>query len=1389
MKGACGSGTRQTGKIARAPQVSGGATCGPATGLARRNQNIKKIAFRIGKISTRTVFWLAVAAAFLLALAVATVKYAVMPNIERYQGDIVSRVAEASGMDVSARSIRGRWSGFRPYVDLEEVVFRETLDPALPQRTAGAEALRLPHLSASLSWWALLAGHVRLGAISVQAPELALTREADGSIIFAGRVLNPRDQPDDDGQFVGWLLNQEGIEVHDATLLWDDRTPPGRMLRLSRVDIAVRRTRSGHEFALNALPPAGLARQVQLRGEAQLVREQGRWKAAGTLFAQLDDAWLDPIRQHVPIPDALIAGNGNVRAWITFDSAAPQRAVPNDAMRAFTPVRTITADVALVNARARLDADLEPLDLKTLAGRIEYQAQDAGFTVGSRGLQFRTASGVSSAPADFSVMLSYHEDPAQAGGEITANGIDLKVMTALLEYFPVGKDLRSVAARFAPHGTVQRTLYRWSGPLDNPRAYRIKGTLADFSINQTDAFPGVRGFTGTIDGEDKGGEFSVASKDFTFEVPALFRAPLKFSRFEGRGTWKVDADTIQVGIGSLALENEDLAGEFSGKYWRYRASGARAAEEKGPGSLDLTGRFGRIKATAVPNYLPNGIAAARDYVEWAFRDGLVTGADVVLKGPLYEFPFHKGVHGQFRIASTIKDIDLRHSEGWPQVNDISGELVFENTGFTAQVSTAKIFNTLLGPTTVAVEDFAAHPPLLTIKGGAPARAEDAARYLRESPLLESVGGFTRFVALEGPGRLELDLKIALGNFAEHKVAPRFAGRYALNRGKARVTVGDKAAEITNIVGSIAFSEKETRSGAITGVAFGNPLTVGIASNAEGGVTTDFAGRADAAALSSLLPFALPRQVSGATDFSGKVIGRAKGTDIQVGSNLLGLASSLPAPLAKRADEPRRLQFEVTDAGQAGERMRLAVAGNAAPAGDLAESRIEAAFKRRVSGTDASGAFFGGIASVGDPVGDKAIPEGMWLTGRIARFDFDAWKHAYDNFHAPREGGAAASNESPIAGFDFNLGSLVAYGRPFKAMKLKGRHGGEDWRMSVDGEEAAGDFSWRPGAYAERGNVRARLTRFSLAEELPSGVPAVPGGAEKTVLPALDIVADNFTFRERFLGKLELRATPTGDNWKIDQLSISNGHARLDADGIYHRYGDPQRSDGVPRTSMQVKLDSSNLNALFDQFGYADYMKGGKGGMEGKLSWPGHSFQFQFATLSGSMKLAASDGRIAKIEPGAGKLLGLLSLQSLPNRLTLDFRDIYDDGLAYRAIEADVAINNGVMTTENFEIKGLSARIQISGTASLPAETVNIKARVEPQLGEGAAIGAGVILTPAVGAAVYVASKLLQKFLQYEMAISGSWDNPQVVDVKKKENPNLAPAAAAPAAAEGKSKAP
>jgi len=177
------------------------------------------------------------------------------------------------------------------------------------------------------------------------------------------------------------------------------------------------------------------------------------------------------------------------------------------------------------------------------------------------------------------------------------------------------------------------------------------------------------------------------------------------------------------------------------------------------------------------------------------------------------------------------------------------------------------------------------------------------------------------------------------------------------------------------------------------------------------------------------------------------------------------------------------------------------------------------------------------------------------------------------------------------------------------------------------------------------------------------------------------------------------------------------------------------------------------------------MRRGTATASGTLSWRGPPFHIDYPSLDGKFKLEASNGQFNKLEPGVGRLLGILSLQSLPRRITLDFHDIFSEGFAFNAIDGEFLVTKGVAKTENLHISGPAANILMNGAIDLAAETQNLQVQIQPAVSDSVSVGT-MLVHPAVGAAVWAAQKLfkdpLGKALAYEYRITGPWADPLVV---------------------------
>jgi uncharacterized protein YhdP len=324
---------------------------------------------------------------------------------------------------------------------------------------------------------------------------------------------------------------------------------------------------------------------------------------------------------------------------------------------------------------------------------------------------------------------------------------------------------------------------------------------------------------------------------------------------------------------------------------------------------------------------------------------------------------------------------------------------------------------------------------------------------------------------------------------------------------------------------------------------------------------------------------------------------------------------------------------------------------------------------------------------------------------------------------------------------------------------------------------SGRATWEdPWSERGAGKITARLTQLKIEERDRSSMSDLLAGKKSfTELPGLDVIADNFELHGMRLGRLELAATngsltnAPGREWRISKLAITNPGAALRATGRW------VASQNESQSTLNYEMDITDAGVLLDRVGFERTLRGGKGKMEGDLSWRGDPSQFDFPTLSGNLSLKLGSGQFLKADPGVAKLLGVMSLQSLPRRLTLDFRDIFSEGFAFDGIASTATITRGILKTDSFKMRGPNAVVLMDGTVDLIGETQNLTVVVIPELNAaGASVVYGLAVNPVVGLGAFLAQFFLKNpvaaVLTQDYQVTGPWKDPVIKKLTARRKP-------------------
>lgn len=1252
---------------------------------------------------------LAWAVFFAFALTILALRYWVLPDIERWREDIVAELSRTIGLPVRIGAIETDWAGLAPRILISDVRLYDR---------DGREALVLPEVENVVSWHSLAARELRLASFVVEGPRLAIRRDAKGAITVGGIEVSG----DEGGRFSEWVLGQSEIVIRDAVVTWTDEMRGAPPLALQSLNFRLRNDGERHAIGLSARPPRHLGPGVELRAElfGRSLAELAEWN--GRLYAELGYTDLAGWRAWVDYPLEVRSGKGALRLWATLEAGRLVRA---------------TADVALSDVAARLGADLPLLEITSVRGRLHGRTAGRGYEFGARNLVLAAPQAPAMNAGSVRLLWEPADGTRPQSGSFSANLLALEPLAHLAEFLPLPPDVRKLLADLAPRGNLLDARLDWTGELPDRATYSARVRFAELGARAWADVPGFAGLSGSLEANERKGTLYLASQKAEISLPRVFPEPhLRFDSLVGEIGWDHEpGGALVVRIASLSFANPDLAGSVYGN-WR------RAPQ--GPGAVDLTAQLVRADGRATARYLPLASlmgAQTRRWVETSVLAGTVKEARLRLSGDLRHFPFTDAAKGQFQVAAKVSGGVLDYADGWPRIEAIEADLLFERDRMEIAARSGAILGARLSGVRASIPSMLARETHLIVDGLAEGPTAEFLRYIQASPVRRMVDGITDGISATGRGRLRLRLDLPLENLDRTRVAGEY--QFAGNT----ITVDPRLPPLAAASGKVAFTESSLAVQDVRAMLFGGPVT--ISGGGRSGEPTSIVarGRGSVEGFATLFDHPWRRRLSGTADYTATVTMVEGRPRFSFESPLQGITSALPPPLAKRAADPLPLRVEVTP-GEGRERVSLALGP---PGGRIVAAEfLRAAGPRGAMQTQRALVLLNPAAGV-----ETRIPErrGITVRGALPALDLDRWLPLLAEEGGLEEGGTS---------FDLRVGILDAFGKRMREVAMKGATEAGGWSASVASAELAGDLLYRAEG---GGRLIARLKHFTLPEDAPGAKPAE---GQKS-LPAVDAVVESFNHRGRKLGRVEVAARLEGADWRVEKLAMVNPDSSLSGKGIWH-------TGAGSRTAVEFTLDVADLGRLLERLGYPEQVKGGRGRLHGKLEWKGDPVLLDYATLAGQLQMEVQDGQFLEIEPGIGKLVALMSLQMLPRRIALDFRDVFSKGFKFDTISASLAIERGVMTTNDFRMRGPAAEVTMSGLVDLNLEAQNLHVRVVPRM-EGVASTVVGLVNPAAGVATMLAQRILKdplgQIAASEYRITGTWSDPKVEPVRPPEAPSPA----------------
>jgi uncharacterized protein (TIGR02099 family) len=1334
--------------------------------------------------------------------------WVIVPRIAEFRPQLEAQATRALGVPVRVGAVSATSSGVLPSFELLNVSLLDA-----QQRVA----LSLPRVVVQVSPRSLW----RLGfeQVLVDQPQLDVRRLADGRITVAGLEIMTAGGGESAG--LDWFFSQIEFVIQGGTVRWTDEVRGNEPLMLQNVNALARNLGRHHNLRLDATPPEAWGERFGLQGQFTqplLARRNGQWQDwQGQLYAMFGRVDLSQLRQYVDLGVDVRQGQGAVRAWLDVSQGRLTGA---------------TADLALNALDVTLGKDLQALNLQEVQGRVGGRLLAKGFEVSTRELVFTTSDGLHWPGGDTRLLVMEGDGKIAPRGEFQAEKLDVTALAAVLQRLPLEPVWRDGLIQYAPKGIAEKLDFKWAGALNSLQSYAAKGRLSQVALSAVASAPGVRGLGLDFELDQRSGRAQVWLDQGSVDIPGMLDEPvIEVAELSAQTRWTVEGERIAVEVSDLRFSNADAQGAGRLK-WETADPKTATNRSRFPGLLDLQVNLSRAEGKRVYRYLPNAIdQAARDYVRDTVLGGSASNVRFALKGEIYDMPTGKSKQDSFRISADVRDATLLFvprswqdpkEMPWPSLTGLSGELVIDRQQLqvkNGKAKSAELPRLLVSAVEVVIPDLTQTE--VKVNGQIKGPLADGFKLMSSTALAPLIDDALGSASGAGEADIKLALNLPIADMAKSTVRGRVTlvgndlqisrNSPKLSRARGVVNFTESGLNMAGVQARLLGGEAQLDGGLVfdpTSLsARGKPEAIRV----RGIATSD--GLRQASELGFIARLA--RHASGSAAYTAALGVRQSQLELLVQSSLQGMALNLPAPLQKPAASSLALRLQTQLLPGAGGVLSAGV--TAQPAAALTDRislslgpGVQLVYERDVSGAQAR--VLRGLLNAGLEEAEAAtLPtHGVSANLKLPLLNLDAWQDVLDKAINPASGtagngsadAAQAGALHPAGGYlpthwAVRADTLTLASRTFHRVVAGGGRDGGLWQTNIHADELNGYLEYRQSTQAaatSAGRVYARLARLAIAPSTAAEVESFLD-AQPVSIPALDVVVDELDLGGKALGRLEVEAVNraainVGDipvrEWRLSKFNLSVPEAKFTANGNWARLNAQGGAEaateralpGRRRTVLNFKLDVTDGGALLTRFGMNGVVRQGAGKFEGQIAWLGSPLKVDYPSLGGAFTVNVASGQFLKADPGIAKLLGVLSLQSLPRRLTLDFRDVFSDGFAFDFLRGDVTVTEGIARTNNLQMKGVNAAVLMEGQADVARETQNLKVVVVPEINAGTASLIATVINPAVGLGTVLAQLFLRRPLiesnTQEFRVDGSWADPQVTHVTRKSTETQEP---------------
>ena len=794
-------------------------------------------------------------------------------------------------------------------------------------------------------------------------------------------------------------------------------------------------------------------------------------------------------------------------------------------------------------------------------------------------------------------------------------------------------------------------------------------------------------------------------------------------------------------------------------------------------ALDMD--FQKANLKTAYRYLPVGMDKdVRAYLSKAFDAGTIQNGRLHIKGDPNQVPFPDKQQGEFSVSLPISGATyspaplLPSNQGtWSSFTNISGNIAMNNSNFTVDVAKANYKEVILSALHAEIPNVSANQLTVTVNVNGQGQAPQLLEYFYASPSGKRQVTLEKNLRASGPVELSLGLKVPLSGSADTNVDLRLSlpgnivkwanfPPFENLKGKIRITeVNPEFEDISAnfLGGSIKITSADQNS---------NKQNFKIAGDLQANFFKQYFASSSGSELRTML-----NAMNGSVRYQGAIGFNKLGSDSNLRFDLGNWSMNAPMPAKKLAGAPLSGDISIkTFANDKNNPIRLSWSGKI---GNLY------AIQGSVNQDDEL------RCSLGIGIAPNLPQQGFNLNLASNELNLDDWQ----DFLGAKKSSTAQESTSNLDNIQVTaqVKKLTLFERHWQDVTLSANSKKNVWEMRIGSPQVAGQIQYQEAnKLHSNGLVSGRLTKLKLPDSIQEPVTqtnlstntVVNAAAKKPLspesFPSMDLTIDDLSWSKAQLGQIKIKTNTSNNLLKIDSIQSNNPQGASSITGQWQ--GGTKNT--IDHSALNFNMDVKDAGQIIAHWSAQKSIEGGQGKVSANVEWDGSPFSPKFETLSGKVSINLEKGRLLEVNTSGAKILDVLSLQSLLRFATFDLQgslgNIVTKGTSFNSINSNFDISNGLAQTQQFNMNLDQARVAMTGQINIPKQTQDLRITIFPTIDATAGSLAAFAINPIVGLGALIGQYLLtsqiNRSLQSDYLIQGSWEDPEVIPLDQKGQP-------------------